>query len=752
MPSSTVNVVQLGTISNGSGSSARTFSYYIPKNLLHDGSAQGKPAAVFLMDPHSCSTPDASSYLSQSQLAPVADANRFVIIGLKCDPAYTGWNHPQVDCSGSTCGTSTAPSDELYIKTAVAKATAQFNIDPQRRYIIGGSSSGNMVDDILCDKSQTPHNSTLFRGAMQMGGGFNAKLNTANGAVCPGGDKNVFRLLIMGNSAGNTSDPYTTINIPATSPTHTILGFDDSRAWWSNYLGCSAPVHTTTGSVVLSDVYSYSGCSNTVSAASPFFEAVGVKNGGHMFCQLDTSPAQPVCANLSPSRTSNNTGGWNTAQFTWNFFANTKTTVASAPTSSLPGDLNNDGTVNVQDLSILLSDYNSSNAAADINGDGTVNILDLSALLSHFGQSGSTAGPPTVSLSASPSSISAGQSSTITWSSTNAASCTASGAWSGSRSTSGSQTVSPTATSSYGLSCTGSGGTAAATNATVSVSAGGGTLTFQATFNSGTIAPFNQWACAGHNPTSPIETLGPFAFGQPGGEGAYYGDYSVPADTSVKQRCQTTQTQNDITRFNTTEYYGLMLWVPANWNPPVPSWGPTIAELNYQTTLTNNSGKALELNVQADHVTIQMATGLMNVGGAVFPNQSNADEATQIAKCSGVFKTKGYCAIYAIPPGKLVKGAWNEIIVGDYFTTCANVTPCNGWVKAWYRAKGQTNWSQSADVSGIPTLLYDSTHDGSGQSLDAIGLYRGPANVPIEVGLDNFTRATSFSAVAATLP
>jgi hypothetical protein len=59
----------------------------------------------------------------------------------------------------------------------------------------------------------------------------------------------------------------------------------------------------------------------------------------------------------------------------------------AAPNPNLSGDLNNDNTVNVQDLSILLSDYNTTNAAADINKDGTVNILDLSALLSHFGQS-----------------------------------------------------------------------------------------------------------------------------------------------------------------------------------------------------------------------------------------------------------------------------------------------------------------------------------------------------------------------------
>ena len=67
---------------------------------------------------------------------------------------------------------------------------------------------------------------------------------------------------------------------------------------------------------------------------------------------------------------------------------------------------------------------------------------------------------PTVSVSASPASITTGDSTTLSWTSSNATSCTASGAWSGSKATSGSQTVSPTSTSTYSLSCTGTGGSA----------------------------------------------------------------------------------------------------------------------------------------------------------------------------------------------------------------------------------------------------------------------------------------------------
>ena len=49
------------------------------------------------------------------------------------------------------------------------------------------------------------------------------------------------------------------------------------------------------------------------------------------------------------------------------------------------GDLNGDSSVNISDLSILLSNWNATSGAADINGDGKVDVFDLSILLSHFG-------------------------------------------------------------------------------------------------------------------------------------------------------------------------------------------------------------------------------------------------------------------------------------------------------------------------------------------------------------------------------
>ena len=77
---------------------------------------------------------------------------------------------------------------------------------------------------------------------------------------------------------------------------------------------------------------------------------------------------------------------------------------------------------------------------------------------------------PSVTLSASPTSVPSGGSSNLNWSSTNASSCTASGAWSGSRSTSGTASTGALTNASnlFTLSCSGPGGSTSR-SATVTV-------------------------------------------------------------------------------------------------------------------------------------------------------------------------------------------------------------------------------------------------------------------------------------------
>jgi Domain of unknown function (DUF1929)/Glyoxal oxidase N-terminus/Kelch motif len=91
--------------------------------------------------------------------------------------------------------------------------------------------------------------------------------------------------------------------------------------------------------------------------------------------------------------------------------------------------------------------------------------------------SGGGGGSPTASLTANPTSITSGGSSTLTWSSTNAVSATLNGA---AVAVNGSQVVSPTATTAYTLIAKSSSGTTATASATVTVGSGGG-------------SPMGQW-------------------------------------------------------------------------------------------------------------------------------------------------------------------------------------------------------------------------------------------------------------------
>jgi outer membrane protein assembly factor BamB len=124
-------------------------------------------------------------------------------------------------------------------------------------------------------------------------------------------------------------------------------------------------------------------------------------------------------------------------------------------------------------------------------------FVALLSVLSLAGCGGGTGGEvdggggspsPTLTLTASPATVTNGDSFTLNWSSTNATSCTASDAWSGSKATTGSQAfnaVSP-GTLTYTLACTGAGGTISR-NATATInSLPQPTLTLTA--NPGTVA------------------------------------------------------------------------------------------------------------------------------------------------------------------------------------------------------------------------------------------------------------------------
>lgn len=99
-------------------------------------------------------------------------------------------------------------------------------------------------------------------------------------------------------------------------------------------------------------------------------------------------------------------------------------------------------------------------------------ILGLAACGGGGGSSGTQPPPltPSVSVNASPATVLSGSFATLTWSSTNASACAASGAWSGARPTAGSEQVGPlTQSATYSLSCSGAGSTSASASTSVTV-------------------------------------------------------------------------------------------------------------------------------------------------------------------------------------------------------------------------------------------------------------------------------------------
>jgi hypothetical protein len=150
-----------------------------------------------------------------------------------------------------------------------------------------------------------------------------------------------------------------------------------------------------------------------------------------------------------------------------------------SPTISLSASLNNVVTNGSTTLSWSSTDATGCSASGDwtgakaTSGSQTISTLtsnsNFSLTCSGAGGSASdsvsvTVSPPTapiVNLSASPSSLPYNGSTTLSWSSSNTSSCTASGDWSGNKATSGSQSISAlTSNSSFSLTCSGAGGSA----------------------------------------------------------------------------------------------------------------------------------------------------------------------------------------------------------------------------------------------------------------------------------------------------
>jgi hypothetical protein len=146
---------------------------------------------------------------------------------------------------------------------------------------------------------------------------------------------------------------------------------------------------------------------------------------------------------------------------------------------------------------------------------------------------------PTVSLTANPTSVASGGSSTLTWSSTNATSCASSGAWGVSpKAISGSEpTGALMSSSTFTLDCTGLGGTAGA-SATVTVTTGTPTYSTNFDLTENPISESGVWHRLSGTVFTDVRTAGGIAFGTNGARDDYDDSYALLSGFGPDQQAE----------------------------------------------------------------------------------------------------------------------------------------------------------------------------------------------------------------------
>jgi hypothetical protein len=244
---------------------------------------------------------------------------------------------------------------------------------------------------------------------------------------------------------------------PITLPTTAPAGCKNNASY-PNFFGTSAATPHAAGIAALmlqakpsatpTQIYQ-------VMRASALSMAAGTpspnQQSGYGFIQADTAFAVPA---MSLGSSTVAVGGSTT--LTWSTINATSCTASVNWTGTMPP--NGSQTVTVTGPGANQYALTCTNAA----GASASNFVNLTAVA-----------PPVPTLTLSTASITLGQSATISWSSLNSASCTASGSWSGPLPTTGSQVLTPVGVGSntYALVCSNALGTTAAVPVTLAVTA-----------------------------------------------------------------------------------------------------------------------------------------------------------------------------------------------------------------------------------------------------------------------------------------
>ena len=172
-------------------------------------------------------------------------------------------------------------------------------------------------------------------------------------------------------------------------------------------------------------------------------------------------------------------------------------------------------------------------------------------------------GAPVVTLSASPTSVAAGGTTALTWSATNATSCVASSAWSGTRPTAGSENSAPLSSnpSSFTLTCTGPGGQASRTfNVAVAAAAPPSSGSYSSNFDleENPLSEGGVWRRAVNNFTS-VKSSGGVAYGTNGVTNTYDDSYALLSGFGPNQTVEAVVQRSSSLNTNVTHEAELLL-------------------------------------------------------------------------------------------------------------------------------------------------------------------------------------------------
>jgi hypothetical protein len=300
-------------------------------------------------------------------------------------------------------------------------------------------------------------NNTVIGGApclrLNSWGGRTGMVFANNAVYCPNNDF-VIGSLSGVTLSGNVFAPQTG-SIPSTAGRTLALDFLNAAAR-NVYPTASAPL-VGGGNTSLQPADDFNGTARVAPADAGAYEWNGAANPGWTIVsgfKNITPPGTPPAPQATLTANPMSVAFQGTSTLTW-----TSTNATSCTASgNWAGNKALNGTESTGTLTAnrtyTLQCVNSVGASASASATVTV---------------GAPPATPTATLSINPTSIVSGNSATLTWSSSSAQSCQASGGWSGARGTSGTESTGAlTATTSYTLTCTNSIGQASSPS-TVSI-------------------------------------------------------------------------------------------------------------------------------------------------------------------------------------------------------------------------------------------------------------------------------------------